>query len=176
MYKLDAILAVDIKNGLAKNGQIPWNCKKDISFFKNMTINNVVIMGSKTFISLPKSLPLNKRLNIVVTRDQQYYKLKYSGYENILFLNKEQLVKVITNPFDFITETQLKYLNKDFTMFVIGGNQLYNMLFPYCKTIWLSTIKKNYDCDLTISTDFNDFVNREVIYDDDELNIIKMLR
>lgn len=176
MYNLEAILALDLKNGLAKNGQIPWNCKKDLSFFKNTTLNNIVIMGSKTLISLPKRIPLSNRLNIVLTKEPENYKSKYSIYENVIFLNKEELLKFIINPYSFIKQGQIKYLNKEFKMFVIGGNQLYNMLFPYCKTILLSTIKTDYDCDLLLVNDFSEFEHREIIYDDHELNITKMYR
>ena len=55
---IEAIVAVDNKYGLAKNGNIPWKSKTDMTFFKNKTINNVVVMGTKTFLSLPKGAPL----------------------------------------------------------------------------------------------------------------------
>lgn len=173
---LEAILALDAKNGLAKNGEIPWKCKKDLIFFKNTTLNNVVIMGSKTFLSLPNSLPLTNRINIVLTKNPASYKLKYLKYDNVIFLNIEELERFLINPSNLFTKDQLKFLNKDFKMFVIGGNELYNMLFPYCKIVWMSTVKMDYNCDLIVNYKFEDFKNKEIIYDDDELSIIKMSR
>ena len=60
---VEAILAVDSVYGLAKNGKIPWKSKTDMMFFRNITIECVVIMGSKTLLSLPHSLPLKNRTN-----------------------------------------------------------------------------------------------------------------
>jgi dihydrofolate reductase len=45
---MEAILAVDINNGLSKDGIIPWRSKNDMQFFLNKTKNNIVIMGKNT--------------------------------------------------------------------------------------------------------------------------------
>jgi dihydrofolate reductase len=45
---VEAILAIDINSGLAKEGKIPWKSSKDMMFFKDKTINNIFVMGSKT--------------------------------------------------------------------------------------------------------------------------------
>jgi len=61
------IVAVDFKtNGIGVNGQIPWNIKDDMKWFKNMTTGNTVIMGRKTYESLGK--PLKNRLNIIISK------------------------------------------------------------------------------------------------------------
>lgn len=57
LSNVEAILAVDNKMGLAKNNQIPWKSKIDIDFFKSKTLNQVVVMGINTLLTLPKSLP-----------------------------------------------------------------------------------------------------------------------
>jgi dihydrofolate reductase len=50
---MEAIYAVDLKNGLSKNGSIPWNCKKDMSFFMNKTKIMWLLWGKiLTFIYL----------------------------------------------------------------------------------------------------------------------------
>ena len=50
---MEAIYAIDSKNGLSKDGIIPWNSKKDLKFFYDKTRYNVVFMGRKTYFSLP---------------------------------------------------------------------------------------------------------------------------
>jgi dihydrofolate reductase len=62
---ITAILAVDIKNGLAKNGKIPWKNTTDLTFFKNTTLNHTIIMGTKTLLSFPKEKPLSQRKHCV---------------------------------------------------------------------------------------------------------------
>jgi len=73
---LQAILATDINFGIAKNGNIPWKNSIDMNFFKMKTINNIVIMGSNTLLSLPLSKPLKNRYNIVLTNNNEKNKSK----------------------------------------------------------------------------------------------------
>ena len=109
---VEAILAVDSNYGLAKDGSIPWKSKKDLKFFKDKTINNVVVMGSKTLMSLPKSEPLKHRINIVVTNNFNKYCNLYQLYDNIFFVNGIDIMHT------------LKHLYKNKTIFIIGGNQI----------------------------------------------------
>lgn len=173
---MQAIIAIDNNNGMAKNGKIPWYSKKDLAFFKAQTLNNVIIMGSSTFMSLPNSEPLKNRLNIVITKNANDYNLRYIGFDNIVFLNEEELFGFIKDPYTLIRDDLYKYLKKDFVMFVIGGNQIYNMLIPYCKTVWLTRIKNNYDCDLIFNANMTNFNGTETIYDDEDISIFRMTR
>ena len=159
LQNVHAILAVDINNGLAKEGNIPWKSKTDLNFFKAKTTNNVVIMGTNTLLSLPKGEPLQNRMNVVVTNNYEKYSKVYNTYQNICFVNAEQVIDLI------------KTCYKDKTIFVIGGNQIYNLLIPYCSTVWLTKIKANYECDLIFKYDLSKF-KREIIYEDLELEIM----
>lgn len=156
---VEAILAIDLNNGLAKENTIPWKNKKDLQFFKDKTINNVVIMGSKTLFSLPNSYPLKNRINIVVTNNKNKYSNLYQSCDNILFVTLKEVIHILHNEY------------KDKTIFIIGGNQIYNSLLSYCSKIWLSRIKINYDCDLFFSYDISTFFTEEV-YEDEILKII----
>jgi dihydrofolate reductase len=159
---VEAILALDNNLGLAKDNMIPWKCKKDMEFFKRKTINNIVIMGSKTLISLPKEEPLKDRLNIVITRDKNKYLKKYQKYNNLIFVDELEVI-------DFLNNNSYK----NYTVFIIGGLQIYNLLIPYCSKIWLTKINKNYNCDLKFDYDLRMF-NSTIEYDDDELQIIHL--
>jgi dihydrofolate reductase len=158
---VEAILAVDSQFGLAKNGKIPWKSKTDLSFFKNKTTNNVVIMGSKTLLSLPGSKPLPNRQNIVITDDPKKYSNKYSSFENILFVDLELALHIIHN----------EYKNK--TIYIIGGNQIYNALIPYCSTIWMTQIKEDHKCDLFFEYNLNDY-KPTITYEDDTMSIMSL--
>ena len=57
---------------LGNEGKLMYRIPNDLSNLKRMTINNVVIMGRKTFESLPQGLPLPNRINIILTRDESY--------------------------------------------------------------------------------------------------------
>jgi len=158
LTNVEAILAVDSFNGLAKNEKIPWKSNTDMMFFKNKTIENTVIMGSKTLLSLPKGLPLPNRTNIVITNQKEKYSNMYNNISNLYFLDLEETVHFMKK-------------NVKNKFFVIGGNQIYNLLLPYCSTIWLTKMKQNYDCDLIFNYDISTYT-KNIIYEDTELEIM----
>ena len=158
LTNVEAILAVDSLNGLAKNGKIPWKSKTDMSFFKNKTLENTVVMGSSTLLSLPNSEPLQNRTNIVITNQKKKFSDIYKNSYNISFLDIEETILFMKK-------------NINIKFFVIGGNQIYNLLLPYCCTIWLTRIKQNYDCDLIFNCDISTYT-KNIVYEDNELEIM----
>ena len=178
---IEAIVAVDQGFGLAKNGQIPWKSKTDMNFFKETTTNNIIVMGSKTLLSLRNALPLPNRLNIVLTRDPSYFTndSKYNDLDNILFVDENELDSFLKNPsqISLISQEHNKYLKSDYKIFIIGGEQIYSKYCSKCSTIWLTKIKANYECDLIFSYHSELFnsnqYNYEVYYEDDELQIMR---
>jgi dihydrofolate reductase len=157
---VEGILAVDEKYGLAKNGKIPWKNREDLTFFKNKTINNVVVMGLKTLLSLPKKEPLKERHNIVITGDTDKYSKLYQQFNNIEFVNATNVINKL-------------HAFPDKIIFIIGGNQVYNLLLPFCSTIWLTKIKGEFDCDLLFNYDIT-LGNKTKIYEDDNIQIFKL--
>ena len=63
---ISAIVAVDENYGIGYNNKLLCNLAEDLKHFKNLTTNNIVVMGRKTWDSLPKK-PLPNRTNIVIT-------------------------------------------------------------------------------------------------------------
>ncbi len=135
------IVAVDVKNGISKNGLIPWKISNDLKYFKKITTftslpskENAVIMGRKTADSLPNKF-LSNRFNVVLTHSVTYKN------ENAIIVN------------DFnkaLIECQNKKVD---TVWVIGGREVYNLAFnhPLLKKIYITIINKDYDCDNIIS-------------------------
>lgn len=71
---MNLIVAADSKNGIGKDGRIPWHLRADLEHFKRHTFGRTVIMGRKTFESLPaKVRPLPGRHSIVLTRSPEHY-------------------------------------------------------------------------------------------------------
>ena len=67
------IVAMDQEGGIGKSNSLMWRLPGDMKFFKETTLNKVVIMGRKTYDSLPSAFkPLPQRTNIVITRDQSF--------------------------------------------------------------------------------------------------------
>jgi len=173
MMNIEAIVAIDQNYGLAKNGQIPWKSKTDMNFFKQKTINNIVVMGSKTLSSLPKGAPLKDRLNIILTN--KCLNANETEKDNLLYFNEVELLAFLKDPKKYIQKDRYKYLNKDYTIYIIGGKQIYDMFCKLCSTIWITKIKADYKCDLIFSKEILDlFPVCMSELEDDELEIIKL--
>lgn len=142
---IEGIVAMDECNGIAKNGLIPWKNREDMKFFKQKTISNIVIMGSKTLLSLPNQAPLGNRCNIILTNNKYNFIEKYSTYDNIFFFNYDELIDYINN------------VETDKTIYIIGGKQIYDLLLPRCNKIWVSVMNGNYDCDIKLELNFEKY-------------------
>jgi len=147
--ELEAIVAYDVNKGISKNDSIPWNIPEDMKFFKNTTSKHIVIMGKNTFISLGYK-PLSDRLNIVLTKHPEKF-FKYTTlYSNLLFTDNENIhLDIIRNATEY--SNRYYFLHKHFKIFYIGGDSIYKQFIPLCKTVWVTKIKKEYDCDLHFS-------------------------
>lgn len=102
------IFASDANGIIGINNTLPWHYPLDLQYFKNNTVNQTIIMGYNTFLSLGYK-PLPNRKNIVITN-----KPTESEYKNLLFLTLEEV-------FLEVKKTDLVY--------VIGGAKTL-LLFP----------------------------------------------
>jgi dihydrofolate reductase len=128
---ISAIVAVDNNWGIGFNGDLLEHIPEDLKYFKKLTENNVVIMGRKTWDSLPKK-PLPNRLNMIVTSQ-----IKSSA--GCVLINGEYMALSLDNVI-------LQLQNCDDTnYFVIGGGQIYKELLPYCDRVYVTKIFKNHD-------------------------------
>lgn len=123
-----AILAHDAHWGISKNGDLPWPKNiEDLQWFKECTKGGVVVMGRKTWDSLPKK-PLPDRENIVISSTVKDAPISLSGD--------------INSAFDYIKEM---FDNSE--IWVIGGTQLVTSCLPIIEELWLNNIGGSYDCD-----------------------------
>lgn len=144
MRTFDLIVAVDQKNGIGKEGRLPWALSGDMHHFKSVTLAsaskdkmNAVIMGRTTWESIPlKFRPLAGRLNIVLTKNA-HYPLP-SGVLKAPSL--DQAMAIFENP---------KYQGRIDQVFIIGGASVYReaICHPLCRKIHLTRIDHDFSCD-----------------------------
>ena len=174
-HKRLAIVAIDDRNGIAKDGKIAWDCPDDMSFFRSMTINGVVIMGSKTFDSLPNKSPLRGRLNIVVTSQPRQ---TINGHNNLLFVSMFDAKELLRAPEEFIDVAKYDFLKTDYDLCVIGGNQIFAQLVPsFCDIFYVSRIKGDFNCDLLLDSGLLQLLsdnsgNEEIIKETSNVKIV----
>jgi len=122
------IVAKSKNNVIGSNGSIPWNVPKDLKYFKELTEGNTVIMGRKTYESLPKdNKPLPNRINIVITRDSNF-----TANGCIVVSSIEEAILKVDN-------------RKD--TFIIGGGEIYKQAINFVDKIYITEINGEFEGD-----------------------------
>ena len=122
------IAAVAENRVIGKDGDIPWHIPEDLQHFKEQTTGNTVVMGRKTYQSLPDSFtPLPDRENIVLTRSD--------------FKPENDSVKVANS-----LEDAWEKSSKE-KVFIIGGAGIYRQTIDKADKMILTEVHQNYDGD-----------------------------
>ncbi len=129
------MVACTADGGIGRDGNIPWYCSKDLKYFQKITTEcedgkqNAVIMGRKTWESLPKK-PLKNRKNIVLSR---------SGAMDGTVSSLEDALKMAQNDAEIDR------------IFVIGGGEVYReaIMHPDCERVYMTVmeVELNRPCD-----------------------------
>lgn len=123
------VVAVDKEWGIGNKGNLLANVRADLRNFRNLTKDNVVILGSKTLKTFPEGKVLKNRINIVLSRNPDF-----SPEGAIMARSIDELLEII------------KEYDND-KVFVIGGSQIYSALLPYCDTAYVTKFEKSFEKD-----------------------------
>ncbi|EKD44592.1 MAG: hypothetical protein ACD_71C00085G0001 [uncultured bacterium (gcode 4)] len=137
------IAAMTAKNRvIGINNTLPWHYKEDLKHFKELTTENVIIMGRKTFESIGKPLP--NRINVVISRDISY---RADGCE--VYSSIEEAIK----------DSQKH--NKE--IFIIGWWEIYRQSLGFANILDITLIRQEYDGDTFFPSYTHDFkeIDRE---------------
>lgn len=152
---ISMIAAVGRNLELGKGNNLIWHFKEDMKFFKETTTGSSVIMGRKTFESLPKALP--NRKNIVITNNRDY--IADGGY----------VVNSIEKALELAGDNA----------FIIGGGNIYSQFLPLADKIYLTEIedecadadtyfpqfdKNDYTADFIAEYEVNDIRFKHICY------------
>lgn len=163
---MNIIVAACKNRGIGLNNKLPWELKKEMNIFKNLTKGNgknAVIMGKNTWLSLPKALP--KRDNFVISK-------------MITTLRKNQTLPIFPSTLryynDFVFKKSFedlykhRSLNNYETKWLIGGAQCYKNLIHHenIQAIYYTDIDKEYNCDTFFPEIPNHFIK---IFETDDI-------
>lgn len=116
---------------IGSGGKIPWHIKEDLSRFRLITLGGIVIMGRITYESIGKPLP--NRFNIVVS--SMLNSNACSAPSFLTCRSVREAYKVARN-----LEVSGKYKG----IYFCGGERIYKEAIPYCDSLYLTIIKKEY--------------------------------
>ena len=133
-FDLKMIACVDKYFGLGLNGQLLFHIEEDLKRFRELTIDNTVIMGRKTFESIGK--PLSNRRNIILSRT-------LSNIKDVEIVSDlESLYHLLLND-----ENKIK--------FVIGGGEIYQQFLPFINEAYITFVNESKSAD-TFLTNLNE--------------------
>lgn len=114
---------------IGKDGELPWHYPEDMKHFRQKTIGNPVLMGRKTYESLPENYkPLPQRKNIVLTRDK---------------IETDHEIH-IANSLDEACKIAKKHSNK---IYIIGGKEVYKQTLDIVDKLIITEIHEEYKGD-----------------------------
>lgn len=135
---LSIIVAMAQNRAIGKNNDLLWHLSGDLKRFKKLTTGHPVVMGRKTWESLPKR-PLPGRRNIVFTQNADY---KADGAEVVHSVNA--LFKALKDC--------------DEEVFIMGGAAIYNLLLPFTNRLYVTQVYREFDADVYFPTiDMSEF-------------------
>jgi dihydrofolate reductase len=114
-----AIVAVAEDGVIGRGGDLPWRLSEDLKWFKKITLGHTILMGRKTWESLPGALP--SRQNWVLSRTA----------------NQKDGMSV----FRSMEEVQQALVPSQ-TLFIIGGGEIYSMTLPLCHELFISEVRR----------------------------------
>ena len=123
------IVAADKNWGIGKDNKLLVSIPADRKMVRQETTGKVCVMGRKTLESFPGGLPLKNRINIVLTRNENY-KVKDA---------------IIVHSIEELMEELKKYPAED--VYCIGGDTIYKQLLPYCDAAQVTKIDFAYIAD-----------------------------
>lgn len=150
--KISMIAATGKNMELGRNNALIWRLPDDLKFFKKTTLGKSVIMGRKTFESLPKALPGRK--NIVITSNKNY---------------DAPGAVTVTSPDDALKEAEGD------EVFVIGGESVYKAFLPAADRIYLTETDGTCDDADAFFPDFDKKKYKASVLGENENNGIKFV-
>lgn len=123
---INIIVATANDNVIGRDNELPWHSKEDLKYFKEKTSGHPIIMGRKTFESLPSLL--SNRHHVVISRQAN------DNEDNVSWVNSMQ-------------EALLLATSLDEEVFFIGGGSVYKQALGYTDRIYITRINLDVDGD-----------------------------
>ena len=124
---ISIIVAVSEDWGIGKDNKLLWHISEDLKRFKRLTFGNTVIMGKRTWESLPRR-PLPGRRNIVLTDDKT-----------------ENIENAVTA---YSIEDSLSKCEKNEEIFIMGGGSIYRQFMPFADRLYITHVHKKAPADI----------------------------
>ena len=154
MKDISIIVAIASNYAIGKDNDLLWHISNDLQRFKRITEGHFIIMGKKTYYSLPRR-PLPKRTNMIITD-----------------VANEQIDDCLMA---YSIEDAVNKMDANNENFVIGGGSIYKQFMPIANKLYITRVHKDYEADIFFPeislTEWK--LSEKVDVDDDKQNDFK---
>jgi dihydrofolate reductase len=126
MKPISIIVAIAQNNAIGKDNQLLWHIPADLKRFKQLTTGHTIVMGKRTFYSLPIR-PLPNRRSIVITDIEG------------------EVIKGCTMAYSI--DEAIDQMDDEKENFIIGGGSVYSQFMPLAQQLYLTIVKKDFEAD-----------------------------
>ncbi len=123
---ISIIVAIAANNAIGKDNDLLWHISKDLLRFKQITKGHYIIMGKRTYFSLPKR-PLPNRTNMIITD-----------------VADEQIDDCIMA---YSIDDAINKMDNSKENFIIGGGSIYSQFMPLANKLYITRVHKDFDAD-----------------------------
>lgn len=136
MKPISIIVAIAQNNAIGKDNQLLWHIPADLKRFKHLTTDHTIVMGKRTFYSLPIR-PLPNRRSIVITD-----------------IADEVIEGCIMA---YSIDDAIAKMDTDKENFIIGGGSVYRQFLPLAQQLYLTIVQKDFDADTFLEIDLSEW-------------------
>lgn len=148
---LSIIVAMAENRAIGRNGDLIWHNSRDLKQFKKITTGHTVVMGYKTYLSLPNHKALPNRRNIILS---SRLGSAPDGFEVANSINK------------------VMEMVKDEEVFIMGGGMVYEQFLPLADRLYLTRICKSFEADTYFPfVNFEEWILVDLEVIDDDLQV-----
>ena len=140
--KLSSIVAVSENYVIGKNNELLWHISEDFKHFKRVTMGKPLIMGRKTFESLPSILP--GRAHIIISRSKSIFSTQQK--QDGKSISSELYYEESINP-AIKKGKSIAVKNGVDEIFIVGGGEIYKQTLPIINRLYLTLVHKKYEGD-----------------------------
>ena len=150
MKPISIIVAIASNNAIGKNNDLLWHITNDLKHFKKVTKNHYIIMGKRTYYSLPVR-PLPHRTSMIITD------VANEDIDNCLMA--------------YSIEDAISKMDDANENFIIGGGSVYKQFMPFANKLYITRVHKDYEADTffpEISLDKWELVSEDHVNNDSQ--------
>ncbi len=125
--QISIIVAIAANNAIGKDNDLLWHISKDLQRFKSLTEGHTIVMGKKTYFSLPRR-PLPKRTNMVITD-----------------VDGEQIDNCLMA---YSIDEAIAKMEVDNENFIIGGGSIYRQFMTVADKLYITRVHKDFEGDV----------------------------